>query len=132
MRFGSPGRPSARWSSSRTSCWRLSRASRRFWSAIAAFASAIATNCRWAPRGGLERQRGRGLLQRFGRAARPLLVATLQEVHDGLHGLRIALAGLAARAGGVAAGGRVRDAGGLERAGDRDRAGAERGELARE
>ena len=67
MRLGAPGRLSARRSSSSTYCWRSSRDSRWFCSAMAALASAIATNS--PPRAAL----GRGQLHASpGQAREPL------------------------------------------------------------
>jgi len=83
-------------------------------------------------RGALELELGGGLLHLLGEPARQLLVPALEEVHDVLHRLRVALPGFPARAGRVAAMDRVLDAGPLERAVDRDRARPEGEELARE
>src|SRR5262249_43321402 len=83
-------------------------------------------------RGALELELGGGLFHLLREAERQLLVAALEEVHDVLHRLGVALTGLPARARRVAAVNRVLDAGPFERAVDRDRARPQGEELARE
>src|SRR5260370_1237899 len=134
IRCGGPGRPSERSMSSRTTCWRLPRASRRVWSASAASSPATPTRARLHPvaqgRGPLELHLLRRGLHLAGELGREVVALAFEEALHVLDRLGVAFRGLPSRAGRVAAVDEVLQARPREGAVDLDPAGAEREERA--